>query len=110
MRKNMDDAFRRLEPVLRPDQKIKLAALRAAMAQGGGRAGGMRGGTVYVLDKDGKPQPVAVRVGATDGNMTEIVSRDLKVGSQVITGGGPRPKVQPRGGFGPAGPGGPRGG
>jgi HlyD family secretion protein len=109
MRKNMDEAFTRLEPVLRPDQKTKLTALRAAMAQGGGRAGGMRGGTVYVMGKDDKPQPIPVRVGASDGNMTEIVSSQLKPGAQVITGGGPRPKAQPRGGFGPPGAG-PRGG
>jgi HlyD family secretion protein len=110
MRKNMDAAFAKLEPMLRPDQKTKLAALRATMAQGRGRTAGMRGGTVYILGKDGKPMPVPVRVGSTDGSFTEIVSRDLKPGAQVITGGGPQPKARP-GGFGaPPGGGGPGGG
>jgi HlyD family secretion protein len=108
MSKITGEAFARLEPVLRPDQKAKLAALRAAMAQGRGRTAGMRGGTVYVLDKDGKPKPVAVRVGATDGSFTEIVSRELKPGAQIITGGGPRPK--PTMGGPPGGGGGPGGG
>jgi len=93
MAKPMAEALAKLEPLLRPDQKTKLAALRATMAQGRGRAGGMRGGTVYVL-RDKKPVPIPVRVGATDGSYTEIMSRDLKVGDQVITGGGPRPKAQ----------------
>jgi len=110
MRKNMDEAFGKLEPLLRPDQKTKLAALRATMAQGRGRTAGMRGGTVYIMGKDGKPTPVAVRVGATDGTNTEVVG-PLKVGDQVIVGGGPRPKVLPGAGFGgPGGPGGPGGG
>jgi len=95
MRKVSEEGFAKLTPLLRPDQKTKLAALRETMAQGRGRAAGMRGGTVYVLDKDGKPQPVAVRVGASDGSNTEIVSRNLKAGAQVITGGGPKPKPRP---------------
>src|SRR6185436_16130075 len=79
MRKNMDEAFAKLTPLLRPDQKQKLTALRAAMAQGGGRGrGGMRGGTVYVLDKDGKPMPIPVRAGATDGSFTEVMGAQLK--------------------------------
>lgn len=90
MRKNMDEAFGKLEPLLRPDQKTKLATLRATLAQGRGRSAGMRGGTVYIM-KDDKPTPVAVRVGASDGTNTEIVG-PLKPGDQVIVGGGPRPK------------------
>jgi HlyD family secretion protein len=93
MRKNMDEAFAKLTPSLTAEQKTKLAALRASMAQGRGRAGSMTGGVVYVL-KDGKPSPVPVRVGATDGTSTQIVGA-LKAGDQVITGGGPKgkPKV-----------------
>ncbi len=106
MRKTMDAAFGKLEPLLRPDQKTKLAALRATMAQGRGSTAGLRGGTLYILDKEGKPKPVSVRVGATDGSSTEIVSRDLKAGAQIITGGGPRPKPTLGGPPGAGGPGG----
>ncbi|MFZ5719505.1 MAG: efflux RND transporter periplasmic adaptor subunit [Pseudomonadota bacterium] len=101
MTKNLDEAFGKLEPLLRPEQKTKLAAIRASMAQGR-RTGGMTGGTVYVL-REGKPTPIAVRVGATDGSSTEIVSRDLKPGDEVITGGGPKPKTDPRSLGGPGG-------
>ena len=93
MRKIREDSFTKLEPLLKPQQKTKLAALRASMAEGRGRTGGMTGGVVYVL-KDGKPSPVPVRVGASDGTNTQIVG-PLKAGDQVITGGGPKgkPKV-----------------
>lgn len=92
MRKNLDEAFAKLTPLLRADQKEKLTTLRATLAQGRGSAAGMRGGTLYVL-RDGKPAPVAVRAGATDGSSTEIVGQ-LKAGDQVIVGGGPRPKAR----------------
>ncbi|HET7832787.1 MAG TPA: efflux RND transporter periplasmic adaptor subunit [Gallionella sp.] len=42
-------------------------------------------GKVYVL-KEGKPAPVNVSLGITDGRNTEIVSGDLKAGDQVIVG------------------------
>ncbi|NBB15350.1 efflux RND transporter periplasmic adaptor subunit [Caulobacter sp. SLTY] len=90
-------AFTELEAILKPDQKPKLIALRASLGQGGrrGGAGGMTSGVVYVL-KDGKPTPVQVLVGATDGSFTEIVDRSgaLKQGALVITGGGPKAQVQ----------------
>jgi HlyD family secretion protein len=106
MRKVSEESFAKLEPLLRPDQKQKLAAVRAM--QGGRGANGMRGGLVYILDKDGKPKPIPVRVGATDGTNTEIVSNQLKPGAQIIVGGGPRPKATARTPFGPSG--GPGGG
>ncbi len=45
---------------------------------------GARRAPVYVL-ADGKPKPVLVRVGASDGSSTEIIG-DLKAGDQVIVG------------------------
>jgi len=52
-------------------------------------ADGMRPGTVYVV-RDDAPKAIAVRVGATDGTVVEVVSRELKAGDQVILGGGPK--------------------
>ncbi|WP_309643260.1 efflux RND transporter periplasmic adaptor subunit [Phenylobacterium sp.] len=102
MRKNMNEAFAKLEPSLKPAQKTKLAALRAAMGQGGrGDRSGYTGGVVYVL-RDGKPVPVPVQVGATDGAFSEIRG-SLKAGDQIITGGGPKAKIKtpsPMGGGG----------
>jgi HlyD family secretion protein len=41
--------------------------------------------TVWVLDS-GQPRAVRVRVGITDGTMTEVQSSELSEGSQVIVG------------------------
>lgn len=93
MRTAMQAAFAKLEPILRPDQKQKLVALRAQMAAGGGqRRGGFTPGVVWVL-KDGKPTAVPVMVGASDGAYAEIRG-NLPAGTQVITGGGPKPKLK----------------
>ena len=64
-----------------------------------GRDGGSRAtqvGRVFVTGRDGKPQGVTVRIGATDGGMTEIVS-GLEAGREVIIGGGPRAEAAARG-------------
>jgi HlyD family secretion protein len=47
-----------------------------------------RGGkqTVYVKGADGKPTPVSVTTGETNGTMTEVTGGDLKPGMEVITG------------------------
>ncbi|MCE7795479.1 efflux RND transporter periplasmic adaptor subunit [Sphingobium sufflavum] len=42
--------------------------------------------TVYVLGEDGKPAPVKIVTGDSDGSQTEVVSGDLKPGMKVITG------------------------
>ena len=45
----------------------------------------MKRGTVYVL-RDGKPMPVNVRSGITDGASTEVISDELKAGDPVVVG------------------------
>ena len=72
---------------------------------GGGGAGWGRGRptTVFVLDEAGKPKPVEVRVGISDGQFVEIKD-GLAEGTVVITGteipgargaAGPRPGSSP---------------
>ena len=85
-------AFGKLEAILKPEQKQKLAVLRAQMGGGGGRGGAS--GVVWVL-RENKPVAVPVRVGATDGSFTQVFG-ELKAGDQVIVGGGPKRKVQSR--------------
>jgi len=41
--------------------------------------------TAYKL-VDGKPQPVLLKVGASDGSSTEISGRDIKEGDQIVSG------------------------
>lgn len=42
--------------------------------------------TVYVKGSDGKPKPVQITTGNTNGSQTEVLSGDLKPGMEVITG------------------------
>ncbi|HEX5867646.1 MAG TPA: hypothetical protein VFY72_08055, partial [Beijerinckiaceae bacterium] len=67
------------------------ARFEALAAEGrGGNAQNGTPGRVYVLGEDGAPEPVAVRLGVTDGSTTEIVAGDLRAGAGIVIGGGPR--------------------
>ncbi len=46
-------------------------------------------GRVFIVGRDGKPEGVTIRIGASDGGMTEVVS-GLDAGAEVIVGGGAR--------------------
>ncbi len=71
----------RLRGILTEEQKVKFAALQQEQRPGGG---GGTNGRVWVLDEKGQPKALAVRYGATNGSMTEILSGELKEGQQVI--------------------------
>ena len=43
-------------------------------------------GRLWILNAQGKLEPVFVRTGVTDGRFTEITSKDLKPGDQVVMG------------------------
>ena len=59
----------------------------AGTGRGGGAGGGGGGsGRVWIVGDDGKAKSVEVRLGLTDGSMTEIVSGDIKDGQEVIAG------------------------
>jgi HlyD family secretion protein len=64
-----------------------------------GRAGGDRGRNrrmVWVLGEAGQPRPVQVRIGISDGRVTEVVGGELAEGDLVITGlGGDGPAAGP---------------
>jgi HlyD family secretion protein len=59
-----------------------------------GAAGGLGGApptrkrpqTVYILEADGKLKAVEIRTGITDGHFTQVVSGDLNVGDNIVTG------------------------
>lgn len=59
---------------------------RSAGNASGPAARGMNRGQVWIKDAQGMPQAVQVMIGASDGKFTEIRSRDLKAGDEVITG------------------------
>jgi HlyD family secretion protein len=86
----------RIAEILGPEQRERYEAMNASR-----RAGGVTSGQVWVLDGSGKPNGLGVRVGLTDGTFTELVSGELRDGSEVIVGtldaGKGRP-AQPKGG------------
>ena len=96
------------------------AGAAADSVRGGGAAGGdslrrgdtaggegmqRRPATVYVVDADGKLVPIRVITGITDGTYTEVRSRDLAAGQEVVVGTVPRKGQQQM--AAPAGLGGP---
>jgi HlyD family secretion protein len=84
-RQDLED---RITALLTPAQRTKFDEIKKRLIEnGGGRTA--QTGRVFVTGKDGKPQGVTVRIGATDGGMTEIVS-GLEAGRDIIIGGGPR--------------------
>lgn len=64
------------------------------------RGPGSTAGQVWVVGEDGKPKPVAVRLGIGDGTVTELVGGALKPGQDVIVGGGPKAQAQAQAGGG----------
>lgn len=81
---------RALEDILTPEQRTKYREMRQARArqQGGPQRNTAAGipGRVHALDEKGNPKPVALRVGATDGSWTEVLSGEIKPGEQVVVG------------------------
>jgi len=69
----------RLNAVLTPDQRARLAALRGNAATG-------QAGTVWVQEGDAPPRAVQLRIGLSDGSVTEIISGDIAEAAAVIIG------------------------
>jgi HlyD family secretion protein len=93
-----DEAFAKLTPLLKPEQRARLTAMQGQFGGRGGPQAGKTPGVVWIL-KDKKPWPVSVRVGASDGSFSEIEG-EIKPGDQVIIGGGPKPLPTMRSPFG----------
>ncbi|HXT21651.1 MAG TPA: hypothetical protein VN923_12945, partial [Thermoanaerobaculia bacterium] len=60
------------------------SADRGAAGGAGGAFAGRGGGTRVWVMRAGKAEPVWVGTGSTDGQRTEVFSRDLKDGDEVI--------------------------
>jgi len=83
------DMRARVEEVLKPEQKARYAEIVAEL---GGRAGSGQStrGRIY-LAESGKPKAIEVRVGLSDGAMSEVAGEGLAEGAEVIVAlqGGP---------------------
>lgn len=96
---------RDFEAVLTPEQKDKYRAFRDARGPRGGGAGPARQaeagipGRVHVLDAQGNPKAVNLRIGATDGTWTEVLSGEIKPGDAVVNGVVSAPRARASSGF-----------
>ena len=73
----------RIAEILNPEQRKRYEEMTPGRA-GGGR--GVTSGRIWMLDDNGKPKVVNVRIGLADGTYSELVSGELKEGAQVIVG------------------------
>ncbi len=78
------DMRARVEEILKPEQKARYAEIVTELA---GRAGGGQAarGRVYLME-NGKPRAIEVRVGLSDGAMSEVNGEGLTEGAEVIVG------------------------
>jgi len=75
----------KITAILSPEQKKRYDEMSAEFQSA--RAGGnTTSGRVWVLDENGKPKALSVRLGLSDGSMTEIVSGELSEGTTLIVG------------------------
>ncbi len=86
--------------ILTPEQKKKFDEINAESSTH--RTSGTTAGRIYVMDANRRPKEVGVRVGLTDGTMTEVISADLNEGMEVIVGtvqtqSGAKPATPPAG-------------
>lgn len=77
----------RISAVLDADQKTQFEDIRRRVAENREAAG--QTGRAFVLAANGQPEGATLRLGATDGGVTEVIS-GLEAGREVIVGGGPK--------------------
>jgi HlyD family secretion protein len=65
--------------ILTVEQRQKLTESSQSSQADQGRLG-----KVWTLSQEGKPVPISVVLGITDGNFSEVVSGDMKEGTEVI--------------------------
>jgi HlyD family secretion protein len=72
--------------MLTPEQKKKYDEIVAEQGERRAGAGRSTPGKIYTLDEKRQLKEVNVRLGLSDGTMTEVVSGDVREGMDVVTG------------------------
>lgn len=83
--RSRSELHEKIAAILKSEQKLRYEEL-SAEHQSTRVGGNTSSGRLWVLDENSKPRAVPVRLGLTDGNMTEIVSGDPGEGTTVIIG------------------------
>lgn len=82
--RNRAEVREKVAAILSPEQRQRYDEISNQAAAS--RSGGGGTGRIWVVGEDGKARAIEVRLGLTDGSMTEIVSGDLREGQDVIVG------------------------
>ncbi len=77
-----EETRQKIRAILTPEQQAVYAQLPSGQPARAGAEGA--GGRAYVLEPTGKPAPVALRLGISDGTYTEVLGGDLKEGQEVV--------------------------
>lgn len=83
--RNRAEIREKISTLLTPEQKKRYEEM-AGESQAARAGGGGGSGRLWIVGEDGSPKAVNVRLGLTDGSMTEIVSDEIKEGGEVIVG------------------------
>jgi HlyD family secretion protein len=75
----------RIREILTPEQQARYEKDAAGVPGAGGEVPGVQG-RVWVLGADGKPKPLTLVLGISDGASTEILRGELQEGHEVIVG------------------------
>ena len=75
----------RVREILTPTQQLTFDATASARA----RTSGGTAGRVFIVGHDGKPKPIPLTLGITDGTSTELLRGEVVEGQEVIVGGAP---------------------
>ncbi|MDR1311025.1 MAG: efflux RND transporter periplasmic adaptor subunit [Burkholderiaceae bacterium] len=77
------DMQQKMAEILNAEQKKKWAALLQAESD---RRDTLTTGRIYIQNESGQPQEMSVRIGVSDGAMTELVGANPPEGTAVIVG------------------------
>lgn len=73
----------KIREILTAEQRGKYDQMTAAIAD---PRAASSAGRAFVLDAEGKPKALSLRLGISDGNATEVLSGELQEGQEVIIG------------------------
>ena len=71
----------KISGILTEEQRRKLAEMGSPEQEAKGRPG-----RAWIPSPEGKPAPVSVVLGITDGTFSEVISGDLREGTEIIVG------------------------
>jgi HlyD family secretion protein len=86
MERSRSEMQAQIGDMLTPEQKTRYEQITAEQGERRGARAGSTPGRIYILDEKRRPKEVNVRLGLSDGMMTEVMSPQVTEGMDVITG------------------------